>query len=108
MKQKLLNIANGALGDNNYWQIRALINSEGALTSSHIDCYHYKKDSKITVENRRYKAAIGGAGMCLSCGELDLRALQTHHVFGKKYDPFVITLCANCHQILHWERGRKW
>ena len=49
--------------------------------------------------------AIKSSGMCLFCNEIDWRVLVQHHVFGKRIDSFTITLCANCHAILHWNLG---
>ena len=108
MKQKLLNIANGALGKRNYWQIRQVVNREGKICSSNVECLHYEKKKGRDAENNRYLRAIKGMGICLECGELDFRVLCNHHIFGKKYSDIKITLCANCHQRLHWERGRRW
>jgi len=108
IRQKLLNLLNRSLGNHNYWEIRQVVNNEGKICSSSVNCYHYIKKRGKNVENNQYNRAINGMGMCLICGKIDFRTHQERHIFGKKSDKLTITLCANHHQILHWERGRHW
>jgi len=35
---------------------------------------------------------------CGMCGENDDRALEAHHVAGRKHDPATVILCRNCHR----------
>ena len=67
--------------------------------------------NKNSVDNGKFARAIHSDGLCLSCGSLDWTVLQEHHIDKEKMDDFTITLCANCHQKLHYYKGgwgRKW
>ena len=35
---------------------------------------------------------------CGTCGENDDRALERHHVAGRKHDPATVIVCRNCHR----------
>ena len=67
--------------------------------------------SKNSVDNSNFARAIHSDGHCLICGSLDWTVLQEHHIDKKKMEDFTVTLCANCHQKLHYYKGgwgRKW
>lgn len=52
-----------------------------------------------------YRKAINSLGMCLFCGDIDWRHLEEHHPDKIKLPDFTVTLCANCHADLHWNKG---
>jgi hypothetical protein len=72
---------------------------------------HMEKGWESKTEYTRYKTAIQSMGMCMFCSEIDFAVLQQHHVFGRKFDDMKVTLCANCHERLHYYLGgrrEKW
>lgn len=67
--------------------------------------------SKNAVDNLNFARAIHSDGFCLRCKSLDWTVLQEHHIDKEKMPNYTITLCANCHQKLHYYKGgwgRKW
>jgi len=58
---------------------------------------------------KKYAKGLGflcGTGICVFCGEENPFLLENHHVFGRDSD-LIISLCANCHHMLHNSAPRK-
>ncbi|ATZ61084.2 MAG: hypothetical protein BME93_02945 [Methanosarcinales archaeon Met12] len=47
---------------------------------------------------------MGKKNKCQECGFSDHRALHNHHVKEDKTFKATVTLCANCHNILHYDK----
>lgn len=43
---------------------------------------------------------LDGDSCCLNCFETNPFVLQNHHLYGRKKSREIITLCANCHEML--------
>lgn len=57
-------------------------------------------DTELARERRKQKRLekLGSNDpRCGMCGEGDSRALQLHHVAGRKHDDTLVPLCGNCH-----------
>lgn len=49
-------------------------------------------------KQRRLEKLGSNDPICGTCGENDYRALERHHVAGRKYDPDTVVICRNCHR----------
>ena len=76
-------------------------------TNHNIYLENKKYMNKRSIEDKRIREIKKGLGFCLICGTIDPIVLIEHHVFGRKSDEITITLCANCHQKLHFYKGAK-
>ena len=64
--------------------------------------------NKIIRENKWINKLFNSDGCCLICGNTDFKLFDKHHIGGKKFSKFIITVCANCHKKLSWyQRSNK-
>lgn len=49
-------------------------------------------------KQRRLETLGTNEPRCGTCGERDERALEAHHVAGRKCDPATVIVCRNCHR----------
>lgn len=57
----------------------------------------------MTMERRKQRALqrLGTDDpQCATCGEVDWRCLELHHIAGRAYDDGEVILCRNCHRKL--------
>ena len=86
------------------WNIQTKIKENGSFANKGVITIRKRPKSKI---ESRYYSAIHSLGMCLFCGEIDWRVLEEHHPDKEKMPDFTITLCANDHRRVHWDRGYR-
>lgn len=57
-----------------------------------------KELARETRKQRRLEKLRSNSPLCGTCGEADDRALERHHVAGRKFDPATMVICRNCHR----------
>lgn len=103
-KSRILTVASGKI-DDIFWTVRQRINTQRVIGIGVFGSQSEERHKVRTREYHLFKKTTESSGCCLTCGDIDFRHLDEHHIDREKLFNFTITLCANCHRELHWNNG---
>ena len=80
---------------------KKVILNQAYLTLRSYYFYGKTKDKRNKYARAREHGVLLNFSYCLSCNEIMPFVLVEHHIFKRKDSDFSITLCWNCHRLVH-------